>query len=431
MTLLLMLQAISGILFGSGLIIAADRHRVIFNSRILQPQYCQTHYFLNQATGARTPKQMCFNYDRDTIVARQAISGITGGVELLIVMSSIVMILWLVDVLPNITRFVVPIFSILVLLSVPLTICAAVFSFTPPSLYVVLSFELFTFAAKVDTILHFVILMVLLLHRIGQPYMSRLTVPDVKKAASRAHYTLLVLYTAQCLSLGIWGVSISRLSSFAMLPGSMDLVTAFFCIIAIILRAIHQRVEKHKLMILLQTIAYVLLGMSAFSTLILLSVGSATIAQNFDASAQPALYNIISWSLKGAFVLLVILPTVLVLCYLRFYIFAKQWKITRARNVELDLSAPLLEPTTDRVEFEHDIKPWIIKVEDLSFDSRISEGSYGVVFRGKYKGSRVAIKKLKIEADTEFEHEVRMLISLRHPNIVLFMGACLGNDFKV
>jgi hypothetical protein len=74
---------------------------------------------------------------------------------------------------------------------------------------------------------------------------------------------------------------------------------------------------------------------------------------------------------------------------------------------------------------------WLIKVEDLTFEQRISEGTFGVVFKGKYRGGQVAIKKLKLDDYDEFEHEVEILSRLRHPNIVLFMGVCFQNEYKL
>ncbi|KAL0489601.1 hypothetical protein AKO1_010578 [Acrasis kona] len=102
-----------------------------------------------------------------------------------------------------------------------------------------------------------------------------------------------------------------------------------------------------------------------------------------------------------------------------------------ARNPEMDLNEPLLKDDIKRSSFVYDIQNWIVEAHELTFDSKISEGTFGVVFAGKYLGSKVAIKMMKRqESEMEFEHEVRMLIMLRHPNIVLFMGACIAKDYK-
>jgi serine/threonine protein kinase len=54
-------------------------------------------------------------------------------------------------------------------------------------------------------------------------------------------------------------------------------------------------------------------------------------------------------------------------------------------------------------------------------------GSYGVVFKGKWKGVEVAVKRfIKQKLDErrmlEFRAEMAFLSELHHPNIVLFIG---------
>ncbi len=61
---------------------------------------------------------------------------------------------------------------------------------------------------------------------------------------------------------------------------------------------------------------------------------------------------------------------------------------------------------------------------------QVGIGSYGVVYHGKWKGVDVAVKKFtKQELDErsifEFHVEMSFLSELRHPNIVLFLGACV------
>eukprot|EP01095_Lingulamoeba_sp_RSL-Kostka_P018298 TRINITY_DN999_c0_g1_i1.p1 TRINITY_DN999_c0_g1~~TRINITY_DN999_c0_g1_i1.p1 ORF type:complete len:543 (+),score=197.77 TRINITY_DN999_c0_g1_i1:52-1680(+) len=58
----------------------------------------------------------------------------------------------------------------------------------------------------------------------------------------------------------------------------------------------------------------------------------------------------------------------------------------------------------------------------------IGRGAYGIVYKGKYFGIDVAIKVLnvahheKFDYDYSISHESDMLISMRHPNIILLMG---------
>ncbi|KAF7818741.1 serine/threonine-protein kinase CTR1 [Senna tora] len=68
--------------------------------------------------------------------------------------------------------------------------------------------------------------------------------------------------------------------------------------------------------------------------------------------------------------------------------------------------------------------PW----SDLVLKERIGSGSFGTVHRAEWNGSDVAVKILMeqdfhAERFKEFMREVAIMKRLRHPNIVLFMGA--------
>lgn len=71
-----------------------------------------------------------------------------------------------------------------------------------------------------------------------------------------------------------------------------------------------------------------------------------------------------------------------------------------------------------------------IEYKMLSTGNLIGTGSFGNVFRGEYRGADVCIKKLKMQKfskqqRTLFAQEASIMVGLRHPNIVLFMGVCL------
>nr|WIL05220.1 serine/threonine kinase [Pithovirus mammoth] len=73
---------------------------------------------------------------------------------------------------------------------------------------------------------------------------------------------------------------------------------------------------------------------------------------------------------------------------------------------------------------------WIIDFNEISLGKQIGLGSYGVVFHGKWKGVEIAVKRfIKQKLDEkrllEFRAEMAMLSELHHPNIVLFIGACV------
>lgn len=81
-----------------------------------------------------------------------------------------------------------------------------------------------------------------------------------------------------------------------------------------------------------------------------------------------------------------------------------------------------LDPMLDDVA-ELEI-PW----EDLVIGERIGLGSYGEVYHADWNGTEVAVKKFldqdfSGDALAEFRSEVRIMRRLRHPNVVLFMGA--------
>ncbi|AQK50105.1 Serine/threonine-protein kinase HT1 [Zea mays] len=80
-----------------------------------------------------------------------------------------------------------------------------------------------------------------------------------------------------------------------------------------------------------------------------------------------------------------------------------------------------------------DYEEWTIDLGKLHLGMPFAQGAFGKLYRGTYNGMDVAIKLLeRPEADPEkaqlleqqFVQEVMMLATLRHPNIVKFIGAC-------
>lgn len=72
---------------------------------------------------------------------------------------------------------------------------------------------------------------------------------------------------------------------------------------------------------------------------------------------------------------------------------------------------------------------WNIDFSELRVGVRVGIGSFGEVFRGIWKGTEVAIKILLEQDLTEenmedFCNEISLLSRLRHPNVILFLGAC-------
>ena len=72
----------------------------------------------------------------------------------------------------------------------------------------------------------------------------------------------------------------------------------------------------------------------------------------------------------------------------------------------------------------------LTRYEDIQFGPKIAEGGFGVVFRGKWSYTEVAIKQLKIarlsdKALLEFRSEAELHGSLRHTNVVQLYAVCL------
>ena len=71
---------------------------------------------------------------------------------------------------------------------------------------------------------------------------------------------------------------------------------------------------------------------------------------------------------------------------------------------------------------------WQIQEEEISEMSLVGVGGYGQVYQAKYRDMMVAMKMLHIpfikNSDMlEFEREIKFMQTVRHPNIVLFLGA--------
>jgi serine/threonine protein kinase len=69
---------------------------------------------------------------------------------------------------------------------------------------------------------------------------------------------------------------------------------------------------------------------------------------------------------------------------------------------------------------------WTIPRNEIQMESAVGEGSEGIVYKGIWRMMPVAAKSLHRAVKLEqYEHEVSILSHLRHPNLVLFLGACL------
>ena len=69
----------------------------------------------------------------------------------------------------------------------------------------------------------------------------------------------------------------------------------------------------------------------------------------------------------------------------------------------------------------------VIPDDELVLGSLLGKGSYGDVYSGTWRSAPVAIKRMRVKILKgrllkEFVSEANMLLSLRHPNVVMFMG---------
>ena len=79
-----------------------------------------------------------------------------------------------------------------------------------------------------------------------------------------------------------------------------------------------------------------------------------------------------------------------------------------------------------------------IDFKELQIDTKtdfIGRGGYGDVFKARWMGTRVAVKKfgkryMTKKALKDFIKEIEMLNQLRHPNIVLYMGVSLDEQIN-
>jgi serine/threonine protein kinase len=73
---------------------------------------------------------------------------------------------------------------------------------------------------------------------------------------------------------------------------------------------------------------------------------------------------------------------------------------------------------------------WHIEFSEIVVGTRVGIGFFGEVFRGIWNGTDVAIKlfleqDLTMENMEDFCNEISILSRFRHPNVILFLGACM------
>ena len=87
---------------------------------------------------------------------------------------------------------------------------------------------------------------------------------------------------------------------------------------------------------------------------------------------------------------------------------------------------PYEEPLKDTKVNYLNLSVQIVKENDITFgEVQLGKGAQGVVTKGKYLGSNVAIKSmLKRKNDKMILREIKLLDKVRHPNIISIMAVC-------
>jgi serine/threonine protein kinase len=77
---------------------------------------------------------------------------------------------------------------------------------------------------------------------------------------------------------------------------------------------------------------------------------------------------------------------------------------------------------------------YFINFDEITTKIKVGEGGFGEVFLGVWIGKKVAVKKLTLKNFkfkdnlNKFINEINIISSLRHPNIVLYMGASINQS---
>ena len=98
-------------------------------------------------------------------------------------------------------------------------------------------------------------------------------------------------------------------------------------------------------------------------------------------------------------------------------------------SLKIQLSAAQLMVDQVVKESEELLQPYKIEFKELKFEVQIGQGAFGVVWRGDFRGSIVAIKtvrptKVTKNTITDFLGELKTMAPLTHPNLVNCIGGC-------
>ncbi|XVE70929.1 hypothetical protein DITRI_Ditri10aG0109200 [Diplodiscus trichospermus] len=108
--------------------------------------------------------------------------------------------------------------------------------------------------------------------------------------------------------------------------------------------------------------------------------------------------------------------------------FSRESALEWIETTDSDLHLPTSGHSEKIYPILREVSEWEIPWEDLQIGERIGIGSYGEVYRADWNSTEVAVKKFldqdfSGDALVQFKCEVEIMLRLRHPNVVLFMGA--------
>jgi len=100
-------------------------------------------------------------------------------------------------------------------------------------------------------------------------------------------------------------------------------------------------------------------------------------------------------------------------------------------EIKVQTAASIDHRTPGSLVDTKDRKPWMVSYDEIKLEEIIGNGSFGEVWSGSFRGKKVAVKKctaLSKNHVADFLKELNLMCSLRHPNCVLFMGACVDEN---